>query len=797
MQQVYETIATKAQSTGKNLTVTSDIVTNNDIISSYALGYVDSENLPDIYKPCRIINDGETLGFVLDYTRGYYPCGYMGAVYVATGIFTTEYIPLKQSWYKSTTVRAYTTSSTTDTKRRYYNNFYPEYAGYVTRTNSTAYLYMLSFVYNAGSQLVTTGSPQITGWKNIYDFLNNNYTYSFQYSGSTFNVTASDFVDGTAYVASSDALYNVRLFIVGYNLPEKTQTGLHFAVFGMSGNMYGTESTFLIGGNQVNSNDTITIQVSQLDRINPTTTNPTGICGLHGAFDILTLTSMGVNQYLYSGNVLCRKLTSSNLYFNIIFAPEDIKRVISLMCRISVDSVTGGTDSYVDGVTYATHVSNNNEFLVELITGDLSDDSFKSKLRSWQYADDGVAVNDFSPDDIPPYPDPDNPHDPGSDVPVTPPLTEGDSIALQLSRRITAASSFITMYNITPDQLSYFGSSLWTSLADYDYTDPATADVYSNYFLQLSETVTGTLDISALLNYIISVRIYPFSVATLPDLTTLGTTKIYLGTGKMGISVGGTAVRLLTSTIGVVSCGSCVVAPGTPYNDFRDYYNSTVTAFLPYCGSVELNPMEVMHNTLYCYYAIDFYTGECTAYLQLDNGTHTYLVASKSGVIGVLVPITATNSGQVAARHLADNAQDSKLTWSAITNLFNVAANAVGGNIGGIGSAVAGMATLGADQQLLQADRQGRSAVLAPSLPGGTGGAAFMLPDSAYVQIRRGTYSRPSNYASSCAYPSTVSGKLSNFSGYTRCTNVLMTGLTATSEEQAAIKSLLENGVIV
>lgn len=422
--------------------------------------------------------------------------------------------------------------------------------------------------------------------------------------------------------------------------------------------------------------------------------------------------------------------------------------------------------------------------------------NFQKQLRDWQKYGYNITDDEFNPDQPTP---PGGDDDPGSDDPVDTPLMTGDDQDLQTDRTMTAANDFITLYNITPPMLSIFGRTLWKSIADYDPQDPTSADIFKNFFAILNEEVTGTLDIGAILQFVVSVRQYPFNVAGM-GITTSAGDSIKIGTGIYPISLGsGANVQKLTSTIGLIDCGSVTIADYKDfklYNDFRDYLNATVTAFLPYCGSVELNPIEVIHNTVHCYYAIDFYTGECTAYITTTDGNHTVLSAIKNGSIGVLVPITATNSGQISARHMSDNAKDAGLIVSNLGNLFGAVANAAQGNIAGFGSSILGIAQNSLTQKQMQAERQGRSAVLAPSLSGGSGAAAFYQPSCPSIVVRRGTYARQkiNNYPQTCAYPSTTSGTLKSFHGYTECYNVNVSGLNCTEEERAAVKSILESG---
>lgn len=793
MQPIYETVASKYQATDKNLEVTNDIVSLNTTTTAYALGYVDSEKLPDVYKPSKLTTNGTEIIFEHSYSKGYYPCGYSGSVFVANGIFSTEYIPPVQYWYHdSSGTKPYTTYSIQDTKRRYYNNFYPEYSGFVQRNNATDYLYMKIFIFNEVDSLVTDLTIYVTGWMNIWNFLHGEYTYSSSYNGSSYSVTGTDFEDGTAYIKTSDNRYSIRLFITNYSFYEKTQTGLNFTVFNMDGTIFSQENNFFVGGNSTNGL-LCSISISELDKYNPVVNN-SGISGFNGKFNVEILKTIPNNMYAYDGNILCQRI-SSTLYFNLIFPVEQIIKTISFMCRICLTSENGGTDSYVDGVTYATHVSEDNEFLGELITGDISDDTFKAQLREWQYSENGVSVNDFDPEsDIPVYPNPDNPDDPDSDTTVNPARSEGVNMNALTSRVFPSANGFITMYNVSFSQLETFGRVLWKSVADYQ---PAQDSSLDNFYVNLGTEVTGTFDTSAILNYIVSLRQYPFSVGTMSISQQASDTNIYIGNGKVGIPIS-TNPRKLTSSIGYIDCGSVYVAPVTPYNDYRDYYNTVVTLFLPYCGTVELNATEVMNTTLSCIYAIDFYTGECVAFVTVDNSFNQYLITIATGTIGVMIPITSTNSSQIQARKNIDDLATIRMIQSTLGNFANFAKQTFSGDYAQ--SALTALNTIGglAGSSLeLESNKMTRSGVLAPYLSGGSGACAFAQPDSVYLQIRRGTYKRPSNYPSTIGYPNTVSGRLGDFSGFTICENPKLTGLTCNDEEKFMISQALQSGVYV
>lgn len=387
-------------------------------------------------------------------------------------------------------------------------------------------------------------------------------------------------------------------------------------------------------------------------------------------------------------------------------------------------------------------------------------------------------------------------NDPDDDNPVDPNRVEGVAMPLQTGRTLGSGLGFITMYNLDAVQLQTLGNVLWGSVADYDPSniDPETGNLVHNFYIQLGTEVTGTFDTSAILNYFVSLRQYPFSVGTLPITTAFGS-DIYIGNGKVGIPIG-SGVRVLNSSIGLLNAGSCLIKPVTPYNDFKDYYNTTVSVYLPYCGSIELNPTEIINQSLSCTYAIDFYTGECTAYLTVD-GNPSYIIGVANGVIGVDVPLTASAEAQLQARHIMDSVANARLISSFILGAVEVAPSIATSNIGGTLMGTQSLVNATIEAATIDAERRSRSGVAAPFLSGGAGGASFFAPDSVYCIIRRGTYKRPDNYPHTVGYPSTKSGSLGSFSGYTVCANPDVSGINCTAEERQMIKSYLSSGVII
>ena len=125
-----------------------------------------------------------------------------------------------------------------------------------------------------------------------------------------------------------------------------------------------------------------------------------------------------------------------------------------------------------------------------------------------------------------------------------------------------------------------------------------------------------------------------------------------------------------------VDCGTCNIpvifnklSPNLDHGDFRNFVNTTITVYLPFCGTVELNPSDVVGYRISLKYSIDLMSGGCTACIYLHRKGAEFMIANKSGNIGILMPITATNAGQVSGTMLSDAANMVATVGSTIMNI--------------------------------------------------------------------------------------------------------------------------------
>jgi hypothetical protein len=551
--------------------------------------------------------------------------------------------------------------------------------------------------------------------------------------------------------------------------------------------------------------------------------------GVHGEFTESQLQAFisSQNQYIVSNNILGVKYISTQLMFFPLFKFTDIFKCMCLQYRTDID-VTSYPGSYLQGYiygrTYATDVTPEDEFLAKWKTGDIIDPAFKNSLRPWQY--ENFQENDFTEDDIP-QPEPEPGGDTPGDEPQDMPHDDGDPPDLQKNRNIGIPSNFVTQYALTSAEVSTVGSNLWRSWLT------SGTDVWKNFFLPYAQDF-GTLNIAACMDYIISLKIFPFEFTI--DYILPAANGVRMGTGHTDFL--GSAAAVVKSQIICVDAGSCTVTLPNPYNDFRDMYNCSALCLMPYCGSVELNLQEILGRTIKASYFIDCQSGGCTCVIECEGDEGDYIIASKTGQIGFSLPMTATNAGQLTAQLMGDATK----ALSTLSGFYFGAGRSQAENLMSLGTALFSKNTGiskgkdGKNSMSLLAnntfetsmeigeqavdtglslanqaiDMLSRSGVEMPMLSGGGSAESFMFADCVSIQIRRGKYKKPDNYPHSVGHYNLSSHSISYYrgafsgipstgsntgKGFCTFTGIDTSGLDCREDEVTEIVKLLESGV--
>lgn len=459
---------------------------------------------------------------------------------------------------------------------------------------------------------------------------------------------------------------------------------------------------------------------------------------------------------------------------------DDYRRMVSLYPRLSVSNTyDNGANKFYAAVDAAT-----NQFLCDVVTG-----NDITRLTVWQVIGQAIGA------DTAPYDNADKPpYTPGGDG--TDNTNTGSDILLPTSLGVGGTNGFITQYALSAAQMQKIGELLWLTFTDPDY--------YKNFLFTLA--TTGTINLSNLLDYFVSLRVYPFPLINIPSYDAAGQ-DMYIGAGIVPLHFD-SPLHTINAYADMIDAGSVYVP--RYYGDFRDYDNTSIMLFLPYCGTVQLNPTDVIGGTLAARYAVDFATGGVTAYVTVTTSDgRTYPIATMAGSIGADIPLTATNATQIAARLAGDALHVAGMFGNAVETQMQretgIAVNAVSGNMAGaltgaVDVATAPLHTAG-DVVSNALDAVSAPGTKMPMLSGGRGFGAFGQPQTAYIQIRRNLYAQ--GQAAPAAYRHTYGNAVSkpvtvgSCSGFTMFDNVDTTGLNCTATERDQITALLQSGVYV
>lgn len=458
---------------------------------------------------------------------------------------------------------------------------------------------------------------------------------------------------------------------------------------------------------------------------------------------------------------------------------------------IDPDDSTAPTDRYVTGDYISIY--QNNIPKPEFIVYDGNYDPIVPRLMEWQQYGHDISEDDYAPEDpTPPGPGPrPEPVPPGSDE------NGGDDITLPSIAGLGGGFGFTTQYALRGSQLEQLGQALW---AGFDTNNPD-IDAYLQNFVYRVDPSTGSVNMADIMSFFISLRAYPMPLGNLASITAAGT-DMYIGAGTAPLrkSDGTTPftqpIHTLDSYLEEVDAGS--VSVPFWFGDYRDY-STEIILYLPYCGTAELNPGDVMGGTLTATYVVDLSTGSCTAYVMCSTWDgKNYPVAVLPGQMGVDIPITATNAGRVGARLLGDRINVAENILSGVkSGITGIGAVMSGNFAGAVRSGVQTFLDTSLNEQKLLAGMAERGAISAPMLSGGRGLAAFKNPMTAYVQVRSPFYAVPDNYADTVGNPAAVAVTIGSCSGFCKFYNVDVTGITTDADDQQAIRAALETGIII
>lgn len=349
-----------------------------------------------------------------------------------------------------------------------------------------------------------------------------------------------------------------------------------------------------------------------------------------------------------------------------------------------------------------------------------------------------------------------------------------ESTELELDTpQYTGVGCFSTYYCMTMGQIRRFNDDMWTSDETW-----------------LTSVIEGLRFWgSNPMEAIMSLRLYPFDI------------KDYVQTGspvniKLGRNVMPTAkgeILSANSTV-LLDLGSMFIKP--VFNDFRDFAPYTqMHLYVPFVGTITLNPNEFMYHIMNIKMVIDLTTGTCEVCVYADSRPMVY----QTGTIAVDIPISLDTMSNL-----------SSAIFSSILSMTGTAIlNGAEGLISEGASFSHGRITAEEDTSDVMAPKIGTETIsnLAGQVFAGgstisqsgkaTPACCMANPLYPYLVVSTPMWERPENFDHTYGKICHTSGVLSNYYGYTICINVDTSSIQCTKMEQNLIKSLLESGVFL
>lgn len=237
----------------------------------------------------------------------------------------------------------------------------------------------------------------------------------------------------------------------------------------------------------------------------------------------------------------------------------------------------------------------------------------------------------------------------------------------------------------------------------------------------------------------------------------------------------------------------------TPYWGNALDYKSNIQIYLPYIGYEYLDTAEIMDKDIEVIYNISYLDGSCVAQIYVDNN----LKYQFNGDCSSPVPISQVNMAEVTQKALSLGA--SVITAGAAAGAASSALTA-GNNLANFDMPE----TLSRSASELSkgnalANRVGDNLQNATLNVGGdvrrcsnlSGNLGVLSSQTPYIIISRPRLCMPDNYAHYHGYPSNITSKIGDLSGYTVVSNIHLEGLDATSSEIEELERILKSGFVI
>ena len=261
--------------------------------------------------------------------------------------------------------------------------------------------------------------------------------------------------------------------------------------------------------------------------------------------------------------------------------------------------------------------------------------------------------------------------------------------------------------------------------------------------------------------------IVPFDLATWR-----GTAKtVKIGNVNTGVSMTPLTNQFVQLDLGYVEIDEA-------WSTVMDYEpNSSLSMFIPYHGEFIIPAAEFMNaKSIHLTYNVDLFSGSFIAEVVIHKvfpkslGQINNILYHKSGNLMTKLPITGANYGRIYKEMLN----------GAISGISNAAS-------GNYAAAAGNLLDAAITSQTVPTERAGQY----------TGCSAILGCQVPHIILTRPIQVKPEKYNEYEGFPSYITYKLSDLSGFTKCESIIDNKVCATSAEIEEIERLLKEGVFL
>ena len=292
------------------------------------------------------------------------------------------------------------------------------------------------------------------------------------------------------------------------------------------------------------------------------------------------------------------------------------------------------------------------------------------------------------------------------------------------------------------------------------------------------------------INAISGINYFPCAISEFCEIASPGATP-HVGSWVCPTA---TSNGYVTKNNKLIDCGGDFLKP--IYGDFRDlepYQQLWVT--LPFCGMHQLQLTKYLNKFISFKYSIDAVTGACSCHVYADG----IELDTFDGVCSSQRPITAIDQTTYLSNVIGS--VNSALT-SGINAVGSGAQSISGAMSGDVGAVVGGsLGMLGAGASGILGAYNVMQAVDNPPMTtrgGSSGCLGFFGCTQIHLHFFQKKTVKPVHALMLCGAPSNVSGTVSSFAGFLKCSTFKMSdGFTGTNDELNEIMQLMKNGIYV